>query len=95
MQKKKKLIKVIMAVSVAAILTASGIASTGSWVEKSDTCKNKCKITDYEYTCGICGSSMSSKFEKWEGNYMIYKFTCNNNKKKNCTHSCKYKLKGN
>ena len=92
--KKKHLTKVIVAVSAAVILTASGMAATGSWIKVSDEC-GKCKITDYEYTCGKCSSGMSSS-SKWDSKqeYLIYTFKCKDSKKKGCTHSSVYKTKG-
>ena len=91
--KKKNLTKVIVAVSAAVILTASGVAATGDWIKVSDPCNN-CKITKYEYTCGKCGSGMSSK-SQWDKKqeYLVYTFTCKDSKKKNCTHSCQFKCK--
>lgn len=92
--KKKNLTKVFVAVSAAVLLTASGIAAKGDWIKVSDPCNN-CKITKYEYTCGKCGSGMSSK-SQWDNNqkYLVYTFTCKDSKNKGCTHSCKYKTKG-
>ena len=93
--KKKNLIKVLVATSAAIVLTASGIAASGNWIKVSDPDCNKCKITQYEYTCGKCGSGMSSSC-KWDSNheYLIYTFTCKDRYKKGCTHSCTYKTKG-
>lgn len=92
--KKKNLIKVFLFVSVAIVLTASNVASTGSWINVDDPC-GKCKITQYEYTCGKCGSGMSSTC-KWDSKqvYLIYTFTCKDSKNKGCSHSCTYKTKG-
>lgn len=93
--KKKNLTKVIVAVSAAVVLTASGIAATGGWIKVSDGC-GKCKITDYEYTCGKCGSGMRSS-ARWNDekkqDYLVYTFTCKDHNKKGCTHSCVYNYK--
>lgn len=71
------------------------MGSGGSWIKVSDDC-GKCKITSTEYTCGKCGSGMSSS-SKWDNKqeYMIYTFKCNDRKKKNCTHTCQFKCKPN
>ena len=92
--KKRSLTKIAVAVSAAVVLTASGIASTGSWIKVSDEC-GKCVISDLEYTCGKCGSGMSSS-SKWDNKqeYLIYTFKCKDRNKKDCTHSCVYKIKG-
>ena len=93
--KKKNLTKVIVTVFAAVILTASGMAATGGWIKVSDNC-GKWKITDTEYTCGKCGSGMSTSW-KWDDEnkpqYMIYTFKCKDRNKKGCTHSCVYKTK--
>ena len=89
--KKKKMI--LFEASIAALLlTASGIAATGSWIKVSDNCSKGCTITSTEYKCGICGTGMNSSW-KWENDkmkYMLYTFTCRNS---NCKHSCQYKCK--
>ena len=92
--KKKNLTKVIVAVSAAMVLTASGIAATGPWIKVNDSC-GKCNITQTEYTCGKCGSAMSASW-KWEDDsmkYMLYTFTCKDRNKKGCKHSCQFKCK--
>ena len=91
--KKKKLVLIVSTMAAMTILTAGGIAATGNWIKVSDSCE-KCKITQTEYKCGICGSSMSSS-SKWDSKheYLVYTFTCNDNKKKGCTHTCVYKVK--
>lgn len=93
--KKKNLTKVLVAVSAAVILSASGIAATGDWIKVSDPDCNKCKITKYDYTCGKCGSGMSSS-SKWDNKqeYLVYTFKCKDRNKQGCTHSCVYKTKG-
>lgn len=90
--KTKKIITITASLLIAGVLTASGIAATGGWVRVKDDCIKKCTITDYEYKCGKCGTSMSTSW-KWENNqmkYMLYTFTCKND---NCKHSCQYKIK--
>ncbi len=91
--KTKKMVLVAAAASAVVLLTASGIAANGDWIKVSDPCNN-CKITKYEYTCGKCGSGMSSK-NQWDKKqeYLVYTFTCKDSKKKNCTHSCQFKCK--
>lgn len=46
---------------------------------------SKCKITNYEHTCGKCGGHMNSKFTgRWKDkakNHPIYRYTC-----KRCGH---------
>lgn len=82
--------------SATVVLTASGIAASGRWEKVSDNDCNKCTITDYEYTCGKCGSGMSYT-TKWHDekkqDYLVYTFTCKDRKKKGCTHSCVYNYK--
>lgn len=75
---------------LAAILTVSitVFAASSKWEKVNDSCEN-CKITDYEYKCGKCDSSMSWK-AKTEGKYLIYTFTCNS---ESCKHKCVYKTK--
>ena len=94
--KKKTLIKVAAVASVAVVLTASGIVASGNWIKVSDSC-GKCDITSTGYTCGRCGSRMTATW-KWEHDsmkYMLYTFTCNDRKKKGCTHTCQFKCKPN
>lgn len=55
--KKKNLMKSIVAVSAAVILTAGGVAATGSWIKVSDGC-GKCKITEYEYISEVMSLSV-------------------------------------
>lgn len=92
--KTKKMVLIAAAASAVVMLTASGIAAKGDWIKVSDSCK-KCSITKTEYKCGKCGSGMTPSW-KWENDsmkYMLYTFTCNDSKKKGCTHSCQYKCK--
>lgn len=94
--KKRSLLKIVVAMSATVVLTASGIAASGRWEKVSDNDCNKCTITDYEYTCGKCGSGMSYT-TKWHDekkqDYLVYTFTCKDRKKKGCTHSCVYNYK--
>lgn len=89
------MVLVAAAASAVVLLTASGIAAKGDWIKVSDPDCNRCKITQYEYTCGKCGSGMKSS-SKWDNKqeYLIYSFTCKDSNKKGCTHGCTYKTKG-
>lgn len=91
---RKNMAKVLSVISAAVVLTASGIAASGRWEKVTDNNCNNCTITDYEYTCGKCGSGMSSS-SKWDSKqeYLIYTFKCKDSKKKGCTHSCVYNYK--
>ena len=70
--------------------TCSDCSGSG-WIKVDDEGCNKCKITELEYTCGKCGSSMKSLGKpKLVDNMknLQYTFKCTND---NCKHECTYK----
>ena len=82
---KKKILLTTMTV-MTVVLTA--LAATFSKTKVSDDCAKGCKIKEFSYNCGKCGSSMSSSMlETGSNGKNKYEFTCSS---ENCKHSCIY-----
>lgn len=77
--------KIIFAFAVAVSISAFAVGYGITYTKVSDSC-GKCKITQTQRKCGLCGGSMSSKLV--DSSTLEYEYTCTK-----CKHSCRYKLK--